>query len=767
LYRVAGIAANGTMLQIARDPPDAFHTPQANQAVEILRTAAIIASEPDETDLTGQSTIVRCVAEETGFVTTLTQPYGPAIPGSTKKFLVLAQPVPAALASDTNPLFVRVWQGQQSFAVGQALDLVDPVTNATNGLEVTISAPAGEALTPGAYWRIAVRPSTPQLVYQERLLIEPQPPDGPREWVCPLALINWRGQQVHDCRQFFDNLVTLTKRPAGCCTVNIAPSDVAAGNALQALIDRAAALAERVTVCLGPGVFELSGSLRLNAAHDHLTLSSCAGGATLQAAAGSDPGQFTDGLLVVANASGVILRGLRMTLPTGGLPASILALLQQLPQPTTGSQPRDAANTAVMIGVRAVTADTLTIEDCAFAFPQPDGAPDIIGAAVFLQGDCSGLTVRNCDLVSAVPPTFTVSTPQFSAGLAANTGAASTTTVATRAAAVGSPPAVDVAAAAPAANLFSVDTASRLRLIAAQSPIGIIVRAAPPAPIVATIGVLASSSVVGNLAAESTALMCRLGDATFRGNTFTDLTMAALMFGVDGKTVRLQDNDATGCVAGLWVFLTGAGAPIGQGNASEYNTLLTAFTGFREALLALIIGELYPLPAGATGTPAAPINPTSLIMTNNGFEAIPAAGQGNVALFVSANRPASTNPDTTPSLVLSGNRLRSQSFRPRTPATTATPVPSVLLVTPDNERCAVTGNLILNENLGSVGGVSGGSLIILPNSSTTSPTTGAITSNISLLAVSGNVLLGTTNLGALLRSAAAGDTWLPYNSIGV
>ena len=69
--------------------------------------------------------------------------------------------------------------------------------------------------------------------------------------------------------------------------------------------------------------------------------------------------------------------------------------------------------------------------------------------------------------------------------------------------------------------------------------------------------------------------MCRLGDATFRGNKFTDLTMAALMFGVDGKTVRLQDNDATGCVAGLWLSLTGAGAPTGQGNAGEYNTLLT------------------------------------------------------------------------------------------------------------------------------------------------------------------------------------------------
>ncbi len=110
------------MLQIARDPPDAFHTPQTDQAVEILRTAAIIASEPDETDPTGQSTIIRCVAEETGFVTTLTQPYGPAIARRARRNSSFWRSrCRAAFPNDTNPLFMRIWQGQQSFAVGQAL----------------------------------------------------------------------------------------------------------------------------------------------------------------------------------------------------------------------------------------------------------------------------------------------------------------------------------------------------------------------------------------------------------------------------------------------------------------------------------------------------------------------------------------------------------------------------------------------------------------------------------------------------------------------
>ena len=734
--------------------------------------------------------IVRCVAEETGFVTKLTQPYGPATTGSATRFLVLADPLPAAYLNDSNPLFVRIWQGQQSFTPGQAVDLVDPVTNTTNGLVVTISAPAAEAPAVGAYWLIAVRPSTPQLIYPERLLSAAQPPDGPRTWVCPLAVIDWSKQTVHDCRQFFDNLVSLTKRPAGCCTVNIAPTDLG-NDTLQAVIDRTVTLAEQVTVCLGPGVFELSGSLRLTAAHDHLTLSSCTGGATLQAAAGADPGSFTDGLVVVANASGVALRGLQMTLPTGALPSSLLTELQKLGQKASGGQPRNAGNTAAMIGVRAVGAATLAIEECAFEFPQPAGTPDIVAAAIFLQGDCSGLTVRGCSFVSAVPPTFTAnaatatgapptttigaatSTQPVATSTAASAGAAAANTApaatqptaavvapptppASGVTATGTAPASGAAATTPDTSLFDLDAVSRLKAIAALSPIGVITALPPPPPLVVTVGILAATSAPGvpNPATDAL-LVCRLG-ATFRGNVFTNLTMTAFLFNIDGKTLRLQDNDATGCVFGLWLSVLNARAPT---VTSTYNAL-TAALSFSESLLAMTIGEWYPLPTGATGTPFDVISPTSLTMTNNGFEVIPSTGQGSAAVFISANRPIVQG--TTVSMVLSGNRLRSQSFTGANPAPSSMPpVPTVLMVMPDSERCAVTGNLILNENFNGAG-TGGGSLVILPNM----PDDGFGPGTLSLLAVTGNVLLGMTNIGALLRPASPGGTWLPYNSVG-
>ncbi len=86
-----------------------------------------------------------------------------------------------------------------------ALD--DPASGASTGVQVTISVPKGEPLSVGAFWELALRPATPQGVYPERLLVSPQPPEGPRQWVCPLAVIDWTGesgQQIIDCRQQFE-----------------------------------------------------------------------------------------------------------------------------------------------------------------------------------------------------------------------------------------------------------------------------------------------------------------------------------------------------------------------------------------------------------------------------------------------------------------------------------------------------------------------------------------------------------------------------------
>ncbi len=61
----------------------------------------------------------------------------------------------------------------------------------------------------GDYWLIAVRPGTPTQVYPPRYLGSPQPPDGPRLWVSPLALIAWNAgtlKVLDDCRKPFSPL---------------------------------------------------------------------------------------------------------------------------------------------------------------------------------------------------------------------------------------------------------------------------------------------------------------------------------------------------------------------------------------------------------------------------------------------------------------------------------------------------------------------------------------------------------------------------------
>jgi hypothetical protein len=789
LYRVVDTAANGTMLELAADPPDAFHTPQANQAVEILRTATVIATEPDNSDPSGLHTIVRCVAAETGIVTTLTQPYGPPPTGGTTKYLVLADALPAEYLSDPNPLFVRVWQGVQPFSTGSAVALVDPVTNTTNGVQVTFTVPQGQTPAIGAYWLIAVRPSTPQTVYPERLLTAPQPADAPREWVCPLAVIAWGakpGQKVHDCRQKFDNLVELTKRPAGCCTVNVRPDELSASHTLQNVVDRAAGLAQQVTVCLGPGVFALDGSLRLGAAHDNLTLSACGGGATIAPAVGAAASAFSDGLIVIANASGIALRGLGITPPSASLPQSLQDELDALAKQLGGTAGRIAAADYVsMISVRAISAAHLTIEDCTIEFPQPDGSvgSDVFGVGVYLQGDCSGLVVRGCSFGSQVAPTQTFPPAQASTGSIAGgrlTGAVAeavhaapvvTAPVTTPGAPVVAPPVVAPPVVAPpvpsppaaVADLLSLPIIDRIRNIVLNAPPGLIVKVEPPAPMIATLGLLACGTTTFRFAAAgATSHICRLGDATFEGNTFANLTISAFGLNVDVGTMRIQDNRSTGCVSGLLLTLNGAGSPAGTSNQTLYSSLTQTISGYTEALIGLLLGEIYPLPSGVSDTVDSSVTAASLFVTGNQIETLSSSAGSNTALFVSANRTNATGGDTTASLLVTNNRLRNRTGSLR--LSTLTPAPTALLSVEDQARCAVTGNLVFNERTLLIE-IHGGSLYIIPNSNTAVAGAVANTSTVNWLAVTGNVLMGPNNLSQLLRPPPATDTWVPYNAL--
>ena len=123
----------------------------------------------------------------------------------------------AAFAYAPTPqLYLRVWQ---AFAVSATTPVSAPdpgdeafrLTLEGLGVDVILTAPAGQ-LHQGDVWRFALRPSTPAAVYPARYLLAPQPPDGPRTWVCPLASLDWSASpaNVASLVPAFWTLVALT-----------------------------------------------------------------------------------------------------------------------------------------------------------------------------------------------------------------------------------------------------------------------------------------------------------------------------------------------------------------------------------------------------------------------------------------------------------------------------------------------------------------------------------------------------------------------------
>ena len=259
LYRVTALDA--TTLELQSAPVDAFHFPRVGQTVEILRTAATF----DHGDV---------VAADTGMLQTLTAAYNP----DTRR-ITLPVPLPADYrdAVKTPVLFLRVWEEEKTFTPGTAVDL------GTTGVQVTITGSA--PLHVGSYSAFAVRPTTPTEIFPRRYLDAPQPPEGPREWACPLAVIGWTGgfQLIADCREPFDDLVELTKRKwQGCCTVTVGDGTTSVGQykRIQDGVDAVEALGGG-RVCVLPGEYRLQETVRI-LGHD-VVVSGCGGQARIEA----------------------------------------------------------------------------------------------------------------------------------------------------------------------------------------------------------------------------------------------------------------------------------------------------------------------------------------------------------------------------------------------------------------------------------------------------------------------------------------------------
>jgi hypothetical protein len=236
LYRATPVAGSPNVLKLSQAPIDAAHTPQPGQTVEVLQTTMVIGKSADD----------NYVAAPQGLVVTLDS--GNIYDPSTQQ---LTFPSTTTLPTDSNTLFVRLWTASVGFTVGAAQQL-----DSVSGLAVTISNISSLPTAPFAlrpFWNFAVRPNTPQQVYPARYLEDAQPPDGPRQWLCGLAVFTpgaAAGPVTPDCRIPFLPLTELGA--CDCCAITLDASEDWQGKLNAAISSSARAL----SICFQPGIFD-------------------------------------------------------------------------------------------------------------------------------------------------------------------------------------------------------------------------------------------------------------------------------------------------------------------------------------------------------------------------------------------------------------------------------------------------------------------------------------------------------------------------------
>jgi hypothetical protein len=384
LYRVRAATSNGdTRVALGSSPVDSFHFPVSGQAVELLRDAVELAASD-------------YIASPAGFVSTLTAGYDPA----SMSLVVSGEPPGDYLSGATPQLYLRVWQATAAAPAGHATPLGD------TGVAVTLTSADG-SFHVGDFWRFALRPIQPAIVYPARYLTAPQPPDGPRTWACPLAVLTWTGGSATSasCVPPFFSLVTPITAGGGC-TVDVKPSDVDNGASLQALLNHYANLPP-VTVCLEPGTYTLPAPLQLGAELNGITLQACQRGAVLQA--GSHPGTaFANGLIQVNGGSSVTIRGIALSAPLTPFPNEVTFPVRFAANENLLDVFRTGLGTA--IGISAASSPGLTVEDCTFSFPDP-GQANVFITGILASGAIEGIEITGCTFQAANPQVTT--TPFF------------------------------------------------------------------------------------------------------------------------------------------------------------------------------------------------------------------------------------------------------------------------------------------------------------------------------------------------------------------
>ncbi|HEY4989811.1 MAG TPA: DUF6519 domain-containing protein, partial [Opitutaceae bacterium] len=257
-----------------------------------------------------------------------------------------------------------------------------------SGVTVTFGQSGAGSLNAGDYWNFAARTADGTVE-----MLNQAPPAGIHHHYTRLAMVTFPDAPL-DCRAPWPP----SSRTCGC-TVTLEPGDLTGNNTLQSICNRYQGQASDVVICLLPGTYVLPQPLYLNAGHSGLSLTACQPGTAVLLA--QDGSQFFDGMIIVDGASDVTVSGLAFTLPLVSVAPTVFAGL-----PLTALDPdvaELAARITASIGVRLVSTEGVTIEDCAFTFPEfSDGffleAANFrqfpLGIGIFASGEHTGLNVQ-------------------------------------------------------------------------------------------------------------------------------------------------------------------------------------------------------------------------------------------------------------------------------------------------------------------------------------------------------------------------------------
>jgi hypothetical protein len=359
LYRAAMVTPTDPLtLTLNTVPVDQEHAPQKGQLVEILRTTTELGDN-------------NFISAGQGFVTSVAQGWSP----DTGE-IGLTDDLPTDYQNTADPLFVRLWQAEVDFEAGKAVAL-----DTTSGITVAITMSAlPRHIAARPFWHFAVRPLTPQAIYPQRYL-EPQPPDGPRQWITDLAVVSVQSPVsvwtlLADCRVPF---LPLTQQKGGCCGVVMGPDDVAGAGGLQAVVDQ---LGTDAILSLRTGPYKLSAPLKLTSKHAGLTIEGCTNEVLLEAT-GTDLTPFRAGLIQLEGVRNLTLRRLIIDIPLVPL----------------GDEPSIQMGT--LFGITVLDARNLTIDSCTIGSTVTSDYA--FGTAVLVLGPTVGVTITDNIFGSSKP----------------------------------------------------------------------------------------------------------------------------------------------------------------------------------------------------------------------------------------------------------------------------------------------------------------------------------------------------------------------------